>query len=184
MIFHIGSLFDQTAVDTYLKRNNLKFTDIPKTEMAKMVKCSGIFVYNEPSSYISTLTDPQIPCYITEEINQINDSEYINPLTFNKTVYKVIYNLVNIKNILMGKFQAGTNLDNIVVYDSIILDDYFQLMRIENNDDFFIHDNEPTSIVINRIFEKIYDLQSKFISHMNAKFISSPSFTNNNFRII
>lgn len=184
MIFHIGSLFDQTAVDTYLKRNNLKFTDIPKTEMAKMVKCSGIFVYNEPSSYISTLTDPQIPCYITEEINQINDSEYINPLTFNKTVYKVIYNLVNIKNILMGKFQAGTNLDNIVVYDSIILDDYFQTMRIENNDDFFIHDNEPTSIVINRIFEKIYDLQSKFISHMNAKFISSPSFTNNNFRII
>lgn len=184
IIFHIGSLFDQTAVDTYIKRNNVYFDQIPKSELAKMVKCSGIFVYNEPATYISSLTDPNIPCYISEEINEINDNEYINPLTFNKAVYKVIYNLVGIKNILMGTFQAGTNLDNIVVYDSMILDDYFQKMRIENNDDFFIHENEPTSIVVNRIFEKIYDLQLKFISHMGAKFISSPSFTNNNFRII
>ena len=184
LVFHIGSLFNQTMIDTYLKRNNLKFNDIPNTELAKMVKCSGIFIYNEPSTYISTLTNLEIPCYITEEINEINDSEYINPLTFNKSVYKVVNNLVNIKNILMGKFQAGTNLDNIVVYDSIILDDYFQAMRIENNDNLFMHDNEPTSIIINRVFEKIYDLQEKFISHMNAKFISSPSFTNNSFRII
>ena len=126
----------------------------------------------------------KINCYITEELNKIYDDEYINPITFNKTIYKLISNVVGIKNILMGRFQAGTNLDNIVVYDSLILDDYFQLTRIENNDDFFIHDNEPTSIIVNRIFEKIYDLQEKFITHMEAKFISSPSFTNNSFRMI
>lgn len=184
IIFHIGSLYDQGAVDTYIKRNNVTFDEIPKDKLATMVKCSGIFIYNEPATFIYSVTKPDIPCYISEEINQIDDTEYINPFTFNKLVYKVIFNLVNIKNILMGKFQAGANLDNIIIYDSIILDDYFQSMRIENNDDFFIHDNEPTSIIVNRIFEKIHDLQEKFLSHMEAKFISSPSFANNNFRII
>lgn len=184
IIFHIGSLFNQTSIDTYIKRNNVKFNEIPNNELAKMVECSGIFIYNEPSTYISSISDPKIECYITEDLNKIYDGEYINPITFNKSIYKLVSNVVGLKNTLMGKFQAGTNLDNIVVYDSLILDDYFQLTRIENNDDFFIHDNEPTSIVLNRIFEKIYDIQEKFVAHMNAKFISSPSFTNNNFRMI
>ena len=149
-----------------------------------MIECSGIFIYNEPASYIYSVSDPNIECYSTENLNEILNEEYINPITFNKLVYKLISNIVGLKNILMGKFQAAANIDSIIIYDSLILDDYFQLIRIENNDNFFMHDNEPLSIVLNRIFEKIYDIQEKIISHMNAKFVSNTSTTNNAFRMI
>lgn len=184
IIFHIGTMYDQQAVDTYIKKYNCKFKDIPQAELQKMVKTSGIFLYTETSSFITTLTRQNMPCYITEEVNNIAPSEYVNALTFNKIVYKVAYNLVNLKNSLIGNFQAGYNLDNIMVYDSIILDDYFQALALENIEDFFIHTNEPTSIIINRIFERIWELQQRLINHMQTEYVAQPAFTNNNFRII
>lgn len=184
LILHIGNLYNQSAVDTYCKRNNVKFGEIPDHELAPMVKCSGLFLYVEPTSYISSLSDYSVPCYISEDIKQIKYEEYINPQTFNSHIYKLIYNLINIKNALIGTFQGAYNIDNVMVFDMLILDDYFQQLKIENNDDLFVHENELTSIIINRIFEKIYDIQAHILDHMKTKFISTQSFNNNTFRII
>jgi hypothetical protein len=74
-------------------------------------------------------------------------------------IYKVIYNLVNLKNHIIGRFWGSYNIDGLMVYDQLEYDDYFQQMRIENNDDFFVHQNEPMSILMNRIFEKVIDVQ-------------------------
>ena len=71
-----------------------------------------------------------------------------------------------------------------MVYDQLEYDDYFNQLRIENNDDFFVHDNEPMSIMINRIFERIIDIQEKLLRRMEAKYRSQGAFTNNSFRII
>lgn len=184
VIFHIGTLYDQSKVDTYIKREGVKFNEIPREELSKMIKASGIFLYCEKTSYISSLTHLELPCYIDSEISNIAPSEYVNPLTFNKIVYKVVYNLINLKNSIIGNFQGGYNIDNIMIYDSIILDDYFQNLSIENIEDFFIHENEPTSIMINRIFERIWELQQRLINHMQTTYVAQPSFTNNSFRII
>ena len=121
---------------------------------------------------------------MSEEINDISYKEYINTLTFNKMMYKIIYNFINIKNILLGKFVGGYNFDNIMIYDSLEYTDWFQKLRIEPNHSFFIHDNENITIWINRIFDKIYDLQEKTLNHMKAKYIAQPSFANNSYRII
>lgn len=184
IIFHIGNLYDQYLVDTYIIRNNVTFDQIPTEELAKMVKCSGLFLYLEQPTFISSVSNWSIPCYTTEDIQRIPDDEYVNPITFNAHIYKLVYNLVNMKNILIGTFQGAYNMDNIMVYDQIILDDFFQQLRIENNDDLLIHDNELASIIVNRIFEKIFDLQDTILSHMKAKYISTPSFNNNTFRTI
>lgn len=184
LILHIGNLYNQSAVDTYCKRYNVTFDKIPDYELANMLKCSGLFLYIEPATYINSISNPHIPCFVKENITQIRPDEYINPITFNSHIYKLVYNLVNIKNVLIGNFQGAYNMDNIMVYDMLILDDYFQQLKIENNDDLFIHDNELTSIIVNRIFEKIYDVQAKILNHMNTKFISTQSFNNNTFRII
>ena len=149
-----------------------------------MIKCSGFFIYNETTSYLTTLTKLDFPAYTRDDIEDISPNEYVNNHTFNKMVYKVVSNLINLKNHIIGRFWGAYNLDNIMVYDQLEFDDFFQQLRVEGNDDLFVHDNEPMSIMINRIFEKIYDLQETILSHMEAKYRSQGAFTNNSFRII
>ena len=149
-----------------------------------MINCSGVFLYTETDSWLSSMSDLKFPAYMSEDIEDINSSEYVNVLTFNKLLYKVVYNLINIKNHLMGRFWGCYNLDGIMVYDQMEYDDFFQNLRIDKNDDLFMHDNEPLSIIANRTFEKVYDLQEKILRHMEAKYRAQGAFTNNSFLII
>ena len=184
IIIHIGTLYNQTKIDTFCKRNQCTFKQIPQYEKSSMIKCSGFFIYNETTSWLSSLTRLDFPAYTSDDIEDISSTEYVNNLTFNKMVYKVVYNLINLKNHIIGKFWGAYNLDNIMVYDQLEYDDFFQQLRIDRDDDLFVHDNEPMSIMINRIFEKIYDIQETILSHMEAKYRSQGAFTNNSFRII
>ena len=184
IIIHIGTLYNQNKIDTFCKRNNCTFKQIPQYEKSDMIKCSGFFIYNETTSWLSSLTRLDFPAYTSDDIEDISPNEYVNALTFNKMVYKIVYNLINLKNHIIGKFWGAYNLDNIMVYDQLEYDDFFQQLRIENNDDLFVHDNEPMSIMINRIFEKIYDIQETIIDHMESKYRSQGAFANNSFRII
>jgi hypothetical protein len=123
-----------------------------------MINCSGVFIYNETTSYLSSLTKLDFPAYLSDDIEDIDSSEYVNPQTFNKIVYKMAYNLVNLKNHIIGRFWGAYNLDGLMCYDQLEYDDYFQQLRVENIDDMFVHNNEPMSIMVNRVFEKILDL--------------------------
>ena len=184
VIIHLGTLYNQNKIDRYCKIHQCTFKDIPQHEKAQMIKCSGFFVYNETTSWLSSLTRLDFPAYNSDDIEDISPNEYVNNLTFNKMVYKVVYNLISLKNHIIGRFWGAYNLDNIMVYDQLEYDDFFQQLRINKDDDLFVHDNEPMSIMINRIFEKIYDLQETILSHMEAKYRSQGAFTNNSFRII
>lgn len=184
IILHIGTMYNQVKVDTFCKRNNCTFYDIPQSELATMITCSGIFLYNETTSWLSSLTKLDFPAYISEDIEDIDSSQYVNTTTFNKLVYKVIYNLMNLKNHIIGKFWGAYNIDGLMCYDQLEYDDFFQQLRVDKNDDFFVHDNEPMSIMINRIFERIFDIQQKILRRMQAKYRSQGAFTNNSFRII
>lgn len=184
MILHIGNFYDQSLVDTYIKREGCSFYEIPTTELAKMIRCSGIFLYIEPCTFIESVSNPSVSCYIKEDLQFIDPDEYVNPITFNAHIYKVIYNMINLKNILIGTFQGAYNIDNIMVFDQLIFDNFFQQLKIEHNNDFFIYENEPVSIVVNRVFENVWNLQYQILEHIKAKYISTPSFQNNTFRMI
>ena len=71
-----------------------------------------------------------------------------------------------------------------MVFDQLEHDNFFQQLRLEKENDLYAHDNEALSIMINRVFEKIYDVQETILSHMEAKYRSQGAFTNNSFRII
>lgn len=184
IILHIGTLYNQSKVDRFCKINNCTFNDIPQHHLATMINCSGFFIYNETDNWISSLTRLNFPAYVIDEIKELDPLEYVNPNTFNKMIYKVIYNLINLKNHIIGRFWGAYNIDGLMVYDQLQYDDFFQQMRLENNDDFLVHDNEPMSIMINRIFEKIIDVQEKLLKRMEARYRSMGAFTNNSFRII
>ena len=152
--------------------------------MADCINQTGVFLYTEPTSFITSLTNLTFPIYLTKELQNISSDEYVNSETFNKIVYKMAYNLVNLKNNLIGRFWGAYNIDGLMVYDQMEFDDFYQQLRVENIDDLFVHDNEQVSIMINRIFEKIYDVQERLLEHMEAKYRAISSFTNNSFRII
>lgn len=184
IILHIGTLYNQSKIDRFCKVNNCTFNDIPQDKLSTMINCSGIFLYNETTSWLSSLTKLDFSAYISEDIEDIDPSEYVNSTTFNKLVYKVIYNLVNLKNHIIGRFWGAYNIDGLMCYDQLEFDDFFQQLRVDKNDDFFVHDNEPMSIMINRIFERIWDIQEKILIRMESKYRSQGAFTNNSFRII
>lgn len=189
LIFHLGTLYDDNKITQYIKTHNhlfdgeMTFNDIPVAELVSMIKSFNMLFYIEPDSYISSLNSNYINVYKTE-IDDVSFDDYINALTFNKLLYSVVYNLLTIKNQLIGTFKAATNLDNVIVYDNMLFDDYFAKLEMGNEANYFVHDNEVVSIVVNRVFEIIYDIQQKIIDNMQTKFMATQSYVNNSSRII
>lgn len=189
LIFHLGTLYDDNKVTQYIKKNNPKFNglmqfkDIPVTDLAPMIKTFNMLFYIEPDSYISSLNNNSINVYDIK-IDDITFEDYINKLTFNKMIYAVVYNLLAVKNQLVGTYKAATNLDGIIVYDNMLLEDYFANLQLGNEANYFVHDNEVISIVVNRIFEKIHNVQQLILNKMQTKFMAAQSYVNNTSRII
>ena len=190
IIFHYGILYDNNKIRDYIKNNRHKFknnemyfSDIPTSVIANYIKSAAMLLYNEPASYISSIANPKMKIYDDSIVANL-DNDYINPLTFNKLIYSVAHNLLHIKNMLLGTFKAAANLDNVIVYDNMMLNDYFNNLQLRNNPDYFIHDNEVVSIAANRVFENIFDLQQKIIDNMQTIFMASQSFVNNSSRMI
>ena len=184
LILHVGNLYDQSMVDSYIKENGCEFNEIPSVELARMIKASGIFLYIEPATFISSLANGNMPCYVDDDLQDFMVDEYVNSITFNAHIYKVIYNLVNIKNSLLGRFQGAYNNESIMVFDQLILDNFFQQLKLSNKDDYFVHDNEPVNIIVNRVFENVWNIQDTIIRRIRAKYMAVPSFTDGTFRII
>jgi hypothetical protein len=189
LIFHLGTLYDDNKITRYIKANNHKFkgnmtfNDIPTPELVPMIKSFNMAFYIEPDSYISSLNDNAIGIY-HDIISVKTNEDYINALTFNKLIYSLVYNLIAIKNQLMGTFKAATNIEGIIVYDNIIFTNFFKELGLGNEASYFIHENEPVSIMANRVFENIYNIQEKILGQMQTRFMAAQSYVNNTSRII
>ena len=149
-----------------------------------MIKSSAILLYSEPDSFITTLSNNDLKIYDTYKIEDSVDNDYISSLNINKMLYALISNLLKIKNYLIGHFRAATNIDNVIVYDNIVLDDYFNNLKLNAEEDYFVHNNEVISIIANRAFEDIHDLQEKILQKMQTEFMAAQSYVNNTSRII
>ena len=189
LIFHLGTFYDNNKIVQYIKKynnkfnGNMTFNDIQVADLIPMIKSFNMLTYIEPDSYISSLNNNFINIYDTK-LDEIVFEDYINALTFNKMIYAVVHNLLIIKSQLIGHFKAATNIDGLIVYDNMILDDYFNKLEIDNSSNYFIHDNEVVSIVVNRVFENIHNIQQRILDKMQTTFMSTQSFVNNTSRII
>lgn len=148
------------------------------------LKQSGAIMYTENTSFISSLGNHKFSTYLLEDMEDIHHDEYINPQTFNKLIYKLVHNLMGLKSQIIGRFVGAYNTDGIMVFDQLEYDDFFKELQINDVDNMFVHENEPISIMINRIFEKIYDTQERLLEHLVAKYRAISTFTNDSIREI
>lgn len=126
---------------------------------------SCIAHFNEKTKYISLLREEYINYYNFESI-KFEKNEYNQGLVFNKEIYKLFSNILQLKNNIKGRFYAEFNDYGDIVYkDYIYLSDE-EINELDINLEFnsFVNDNELIEPnVINRLFKKIYNFQLKLI---------------------
>lgn len=190
LIFHFGVYYDNAAIAKFIENNNKKyrgdltFDNMPSGDKIEMTKSVALFTYIEPDSYINAISDTMFKSYPKYNVTDNIGDEYINPLTFNKLIYQIVYNLIQIKEQIFGKFKGAANADGVVVYDAIIMDNYIDELKLIESSNYFVHNNEVVSITINRIFEDILTLQENIIKMMQTTFMSSQSFVNSTTKLI
>jgi hypothetical protein len=191
IIFHFGIVYDDSKIKEFIRNNKknykneaMTFYDISLGDLALMIKSSAMLLYQEPDSFIATISNELVKIYEIYQIKENIENDYINSLTFNKLLYSLIHNLNIIKNNLIGHFKAATNLDNVIVYDNVIIDEYFKNLKLKTDEDYFVHNNEHLSIIVNKVFENIYDIQEKIVNRMQTEFMAAQSNMSNNARLI
>lgn len=165
--FNITLEYDYNKVAASAKEHKLKFENLSSWKKAELVKQSYIVLYNEKHGFVSNISTTDFLCFDNEDVEEINDDEYIDALTFNKCIYKVAYNLIQLKNLLIGRFGAYYDTNCLPKFDEIITSDiYFQKIQRMRDENFFVHANEPNTILVNRVFECIWNLQQDILMRM------------------
>jgi hypothetical protein len=129
-----------------------------------------IYVFDEINNFKRALKQSNLPNYNVRDVSVQND-EYIQPLSINKELYKIVQDVLTLKNNITGRFRGE--------YDSkgnVILKDYsynlnmndFTIQEIEN---YFLHNNEKVSLtVFNRVLSNILFLQNQLVEKTQIDF--------------
>jgi hypothetical protein len=138
-----------------------------------------ILVYTDEFDLISILNDRHFDIFSKEEV-LVKKTEWNQAWVYNKSLRKMGKNIDILKNMLSYKFFLNEDsLGNIVLIKKIY-DTRTLTYSAFNYDDYFIvgiNENFQTS-VINREFEKIYNLESSLLNIINEEVTSeSPSPT-------
>jgi hypothetical protein len=116
---------------------------------------------NERTDYLSLLRKDNLEYYNYDRL-KFTGNEYNQSLVLNKEIYKLFANILQFKNNLKGRFYAEYNEYGDLVYKDYIYlaDEEINSVDIELTYNTFVNDNELVEPnVLNRIFNKIYELQ-------------------------
>lgn len=126
---------------------------------------------NEKTEYVSLLRNDDLNYYNYDRI-KLDKNEYNQSFVLNKEIYKLLSDIIEIKNNLKGKFYAEYNEYGDIIYKDYIylLDDQINSLNIKLNYNSYINDNELVEpIVLNRVITNIYDFQIKLLDLTNTK---------------
>lgn len=138
---------------------------------------SQILQFKEKTLYNTVLKNTKIPYFKTKDV-LLTISENVQALVFNKELFKIYSNIIQLKNNLKGRFYYKYDKYGDLNYNNYIslLDEEIHRLNVEINFDTRINDNElVVPQVLNRIFEKIIDLENALFE-MTEPYI--PNFRN------
>lgn len=158
--------FDQKINDIFiLGYDNKNYDDL------FLIGNSFITHIKEKTNYESLLKDNYLNYYDYNSIS-LDKNEYVQSFVLNKEIYKIYSDLILLKNNLRGKFlyefDRYGDLNKIdIMY---LTDEEINLLNVDIEFDSFINDNELLNPnVINRVFGKIYKLQSLLLDVTNVR---------------
>ena len=154
------------------------------SEITEKIKFfNGIMIYNEPNTLKSLLQKTDLSSFTKEELSILDNKDYVNQITLNNILYKLYFNLTEIKKYLIGTFLAGYSNEHIMVYNGIEVDS--SIANTGNDqENFFIGENEQISIVLNRCFINLYKVQVNILKKIQTKFSSDILYNQNSYNII
>ena len=138
----------------------------------------GNFYDNQNLFDILSIRDFDI--YGFKEISY-NSDEYVQNWVVNKNLSKILLNHMRLRDQIIGKFIATKDYLNNIFFRGTryLLPVELESIYFEQDITYFIGGNELlTSKIINRAFEKIYNIQKSLLGVLGAEIIRTPSNTN------
>ena len=179
-----GDDLQETAeIDGLLDDNITSFSIFPGTssfDRAIMLTTGRLFFFDEPtaSAYQRVLKDSNYNNYGSAGFS-LNTDSFIQQSIVNTELYKVLNDILNIKNNIIGRF-TGKYKNDILELDDYNYEVDFNQILTQGIENLYVHGNEENLTgVLNRCFSLIYDLQAKLINivQVNVEANVQPSFT-------
>ena len=136
---------------------------------------AGIFYeFLEDSNYISILTNDDIDLYTYDEI-KINPDEYSQDWVFTKANYKLLLNILTVRDRIVKRFAGKYDYNgNLLYFGPLYLTDnevQKDLFGVSLN--YFINVNEVFSnSVFNRSIDKFYSFQTHMLSVLKDAYLN------------
>ncbi|MDB4396182.1 hypothetical protein N9Z65_01055 [bacterium] len=130
-----------------------------------MLTDGRLYFFDEPitESYQRVLKDPNYNNYGSEGFS-LNSDSFIQQSTINIEIHKLIDDVLQLKNNIVGRF-AGTYNNDILELDNYNYNLDFSKLITQEIENFYIHGNEENlNGVLNRCFSLIHELQTKLIN--------------------
>ena len=122
-------------------------------------------------TFDSVVADKVVSFYTLDNFG-INDSELLQGFVINKELFKMVYNIFTLRNLIRGKFAIRFDVANNVVADNYaaLSDAEADLLKINYNQNMFVHENESMQSpdALNRVLEKVYLIQDSLLTVVKA----------------
>lgn len=130
-----------------------------------------IWYVQDKVSLDSVVADKVVRFYTIENFG-INDSEFLQGFVINKELFKMTYNIFTLRNLIRGKFAIKFDVANNIIADnySALSDAEVDILRVDYKQNMFVHENEcmESPDALNRVFEKLFNIQQGLLSVVNA----------------
>jgi len=145
-----------------------------------MLTNGRLYFFDEPitTAYQRVLKDSNYNIYGSEAFS-LNTDSFIQQSVVNTEIYKVINDVLTLKNNIVGRF-TGKYVNDVLELDNYNYNLDFDKFIIQELENFYIHGNEENLTgVLNRCFKLIYEVQEKLINLVQPDIESDvqPSYT-------
>jgi len=107
----------------------------------------------------------------------LSEQEYIQNWVFNKSISKLLVNLIRLKDQIVGKFLAQRDSYGNIAFDGTryLTPNELESVTIKQDINYFIGCNEFVgNAIVNRVLENIYNIQVDLASILNADITNIP----------
>tara|TARA_R110002050_G_scaffold30267_9_gene77444 strand:- start:1800 stop:3758 length:1959 start_codon:yes stop_codon:yes gene_type:complete len=136
---------------------------------------SRFYFFNEPTTtaYEKVLKDDNYNNY-GKSVLSLNKEEYIQTSTINKEIFKLIKDILIIKNNIVGRFR-GKYKNNVLVLDDYGYNLDFSKFIQTDLENIAVHSNEEALVeVLNRSLKEIYTMQLNITNLITTDIESKP----------